>query len=322
VKYWSTFNEPNYFIPAGYDTGKYPPGRCSSVFGVCSAGNSSTEPYIAAHNILRAHASAVHLYRKGYRPHQQGFIGIVMSCTWYEPLLNNSGDISAVQRLLDFSIGWYLDPIVFGEYPAIMQELVGTRLPTITSELREKLRGSYDFIGVNYYSTRYGADASYYLNYSYRRYSWDSLAISTGERNGIPIGPQMWPPFMYGVPYGVREMVEYLQRRYSNPTIFITENGFGNARNGSIPLSQIRNDTFRVDYLENTLHYLKKAMRGGANVRGYFVWSVLDNFEWIYGYTSMFGLYYVDFTDELRRCPKLSGQWYRKFLQDGRSSSK
>jgi beta-glucosidase len=61
-----------------------------------------------------------------------------------------------------------------------MQELVGTRLPTITSELREKLRGSYDFIGVNYYSTRYGADASYYLNYSYRRYSWDSLAISTG----------------------------------------------------------------------------------------------------------------------------------------------
>jgi len=74
----------------------------------------------------------------------------------------------------------YLDPIVFGEYPAIMQELVGTRLPTITSDLREKLRGSYDFIGVNYYSTRYGADASYYLNYSYRRYSWDSLAISTG----------------------------------------------------------------------------------------------------------------------------------------------
>jgi len=322
VKYWSTFNEPNIFVPEGYDKGKYPPGRCSPVLGGCKGGNSSTEPYIAAHNILRSHASAVQLYRKEYQADQEGFIGIVMSCTWYEPLLNNSQDISAVQRLLDFSIGWYLDPIVFGEYPTIMQDLVGTRLPIITLDLSEKLRGSYDFIGVNYYSTCYGADASYYLNNSYRRYSWDSLAFTTGERNDILIGPEMWPPNVYGVPYGVREMIEYLDKRYSNPPIFITENGFGHARDDNLPFSQIWNDTFRLDYLQSTLYYLKKAMRGGVNVRGYFVWSLLDNFEWIYGYTSMFGLYYVDFMDKLQRYPKLSGQWYQNFLQDGRSTSK
>lgn len=128
---------------------------------------------------------------------------------------------------------------------------------------------------------------------------------------------------MYGVPYGVKEITEYLQSRYSNPPIFITENGFGDARNNSIPFSQIWNDTFRVDYLQSSLHYLTKAMREGVDVRGYFVWAMLDNYEWIYGYTSMFGLYYVDFMDgSLRRSPKLSGQWYRNFLHDGWSHSK
>lgn len=67
MKYWSTFNEPNIFIPEGYNTGKYPPGRCSAPSGICRSGNSSTEPYIAAHNVLRAHASAVRLYRTLYQ---------------------------------------------------------------------------------------------------------------------------------------------------------------------------------------------------------------------------------------------------------------
>eukprot|EP00253_Pinus_taeda_P012952 PITA_12952 len=106
VKYWSTFNEPNIFVPRGYDTGTYPPGRCSAVLGGCRAGNSSTGPYIAAHNTLCAHASAVQLYRKEYQADQEGFTRIVMSCKCYEPLLNNSQDISVVQRLLDFTIGW------------------------------------------------------------------------------------------------------------------------------------------------------------------------------------------------------------------------
>jgi beta-glucosidase/6-phospho-beta-glucosidase/beta-galactosidase len=225
VKYWSTFNEPNAFIPEGYDTGKYPPGRCSRDIGTCRAGNSSTEPYIAAHNVLLAHASVVQLYRTVYQPHQHGFIGMVVGCPWFEPLRNSSKDIAAVQRVLDFLEGWFLDPIVFGEYPDIMRKLVGTRLPRITPDLSKLLRGSYDFIGVNYYSALYVTDASYFLNYSHRSYSQDCLAITTGERNGVPIGPQMWPPTMYGVPYGLRKIVEYIKRRYLNPAIFITENG-------------------------------------------------------------------------------------------------
>lgn len=220
---------------------------------------------------------------------------------------------------MDFREGWFLDPIVYGEYPPIMQELVGTRLPRIKPDLSKKLRGSYDFIGVNYYGARYVADASYYLNFSHRGYDQDSLAITTGERNGVPIGPQMWPPTMYGVPYGVRKILEYIKKQYLNPPIFITENGFGEVRNDSSSLSNIQNDQFRVDYIQNTLQYVARAMReAGVDVRGYFVWSLLDNFEWIYGYSSMFGLYYVDFINgSLTRYPKLSACWYRNFLHNG-----
>eukprot|EP01018_Ginkgo_biloba_P003488 Gb_29580 [translate_table: standard] len=320
VKYWITFNEPNVFIPLGYDTGIYPPKRCSPPFGNCSAGDSTTEPYIAAHNLLRAHASAVDIYRRLYQHSQNGLIGITITTLWYEPLrFSVSEDLNAVNRLLDFQLTWFLDPIVFGEYPAIMLKLVGTRLPSITEDFYHKLLGSYDFIGLNYYSTLYATDASYYLNSSNRDYRRDSLSICTGERNGVPIGPQMATTSMYGVPYGVKKIVEYIKTRYSNPPMYITENGFGDLRDDSLPLPQILNDTFRVDYIESILKYLAETRREGADVRGYFLWSLLDDFEWKYGYTAKFGIYHVDFKGDNknrpRRYPKLSAGWYRNFLK-------
>ncbi|KAH9321394.1 hypothetical protein KI387_016033, partial [Taxus chinensis] len=315
VKYWTTFNEPNVFVPHGYNTGDYPPSRCSSPFGNCTAGNSSTEPYIAGHNVLRAHASAVDIYRRKYQAHQRGLIGIVVSGKWYEPLENVPEDIHAADRIRAFNHAWFLDPIVFGEYPSIMRKLVGKRMPKITEDLRHKLRGSFDFIGLNYYSAFYTKDASYFMNSPIRDFTMDSLTTTTDEKDGTLIGPLMYPPKMTSVPCGIEKLVNYIKTRYSNPLVFITENGFGSKGNDNLPLLQVLNDTFRAECIENTLKYLAKTIRNGANVRGYFVWSLLDNFEWIFGYDSKFGMYHVDFKDDLQRYPKLSAYWYHSFLK-------
>ncbi|XP_057866538.2 coniferin beta-glucosidase isoform X2 [Cryptomeria japonica] len=320
VKYWTTFNEPNVFIPVGYETGSYPPQRCSASLWNCSAGNSSTEPYIAGHNLLRAHAYAVDVYRRKFQADQGGFIGIVISTLWFEPLTNSSEDLEAKDRIHAFHNAWYLDPIVLGEYPTIMHKFLGTRLPTITEDLRHKLRGSFDFIGLNYYSALYATSASYLENSPPRNIYRDSLTTLTEERDGIPIGNQMYPPSMICVPYGIEKMVNYVKTRYSNPLLFLSENGFGNKGNDNLPLLQKLNDTFRVECIQNALKYLEKSIRQGADVRGYFVWSLLDNFEWVFGYTSKFGMYHIDFTDGLQRYPKLSAYWYRNFLQ-GKSES-
>ncbi|GLJ46120.1 hypothetical protein SUGI_0971540 [Cryptomeria japonica] len=315
VKYWTTFNEPNTFVFKEYDTGDYPPNRCSHPFGSCSAGNSSTEPYIAMHNVLRAHAATVDIYRREYQTRQGGFIGIVISAAWFEPLRNIPKDLEASERIITFHNSWILDPLAFGEYPAIMRKLVGKRLPSITEDLHNQLQGSFDFIGLNYYGSRYATDASEFLNSPNRDFYQDSLTTVTNVKDGIPIGPQMYPPDMYGVPFGIEKVVDYIKTRYSNPPIFITENGFGDQRNDNLPFLQMLNDTFRVDYIEETLKYLAKAVRKGADVRGYLVWSLLDNFEWIYGYTSKFGMYHVNYTNGLQRYPKFSAHWYGEFLK-------
>ncbi|KAH9321393.1 hypothetical protein KI387_016032, partial [Taxus chinensis] len=259
VKYWTTFNEPNVFTLNGYSEGNYPPSRCSAPFGNCTAGNSSTEPYIAGHNVLRAHASAVDIYRRKYQAHQGGQIGIVVSAVWYEPLNNMPEDIDATDRILAFHNAWFLDPVVFGEYPSIMQKLVGKRMPKITEDLRHKLRGSFDFLGLNYYSAFYARDASYFLNSSNRDYHQDSLTTLTAEKDGNLIGPLMYPLDITSVPYGIEKVVDYIKNRYSNPPVFITESGLGNERNDNLPFLQVLNDTFRANCIENTLKYLAKA---------------------------------------------------------------
>ncbi|KAL5705686.1 beta-glucosidase [Ranunculus cassubicifolius] len=159
VKSWMTFNEPNIQTFTGNDIGMMPPGRCSYPFGVnCSVGDSTTEPYLAAHNILLAHAEAVHLYRTKYQEKQKGQIGITLLGFWIEPLTNSSQNIAASQRIRDFHLGWFLDPLVYGKYPAIMRKIVGSRLPFFTKNESKRLKGSFDFIGLNHYCALYVQD--------------------------------------------------------------------------------------------------------------------------------------------------------------------
>ncbi|XP_062095794.1 beta-glucosidase 17-like [Humulus lupulus] len=188
VKKWITFNEPNMFGMAGYSNGTNAPGRCSNFMGNCSAGNSGTEPYIVVHHIILAHAVAVNLYRQKYQVSQNEVIGITVMSHWMIPKFETTENLLATFRALDFSIGWILDPIMMGGYPKTMRLLVRNRLPKFTKEESTIIKGSVDFVGLNYYTTMYVEDASTYPTTLNLSYSTDAHIIISSEKNGILIG--------------------------------------------------------------------------------------------------------------------------------------
>ncbi|KAJ4956836.1 hypothetical protein NE237_013619 [Protea cynaroides] len=312
VKHWTTFNEPNVVVNRGYLTGTYPPSHCSYPSEGCRSGDSAIEPYLAAHNIILSHATATSIYRERYQVNQSGMIGMVMSSAWYEPFRNTPTDRLAAQRRLAFDNGWFLDPIIFGDYPPEMRQILGPRLPIFSLDDKEKLKSKLDFIGINHYTTLYARDCMFsHCNFNISQ--GDTFVQTTGERDGILIGDPTAMPDFYVVPYGMEKMIIYFKERYNNTPMFITENGYAQAINKDVPMKDFLNDTARIEYLNGYLASLTTAMRHHADVRGYFVWSLLDNFEWLYGYSLRFGLYYVDH-NTLERTPKLSAFWYQQFL--------
>ncbi|KAJ4872712.1 Beta-glucosidase 19 [Raphanus sativus] len=152
VKNCITFNEPWVFSRSGYDVGKKAPGRCSPYikdFGhLCQDGRSGFEAYVVSHNLLVSHAEAVDVFRKGEKC-KGGKIGIAHSPAWFEPE-DVEGGQRTVDRVVDFIMGWHLDPTTFGDYPQSMKDAVEARLPRFTKAQKAKLKGSADFVGINY----------------------------------------------------------------------------------------------------------------------------------------------------------------------------
>ncbi|KAJ0979805.1 hypothetical protein J5N97_015279 [Dioscorea zingiberensis] len=299
VSHWTTIVEVNMMSIGSYDNGLFAPGRCSDPFGVtnCTSGNSTTEPYISTHNALLAHASAVHLYRSKYQALQHGWIGLNVYTFCYSPLTDSKADVQATQRSRDFMIGWIVDPLVFGDYPEIMKKIVGSRLPGFTKSQSERLKGSFDFIGLNHYSSLFVTDNSAKgLAMPLRDYNADILAAFTET----PLSD----------PDGLRKVLEYFKQKYKNLPVYIQENGYG------LGLKDVLNDTGRIEYLTGYIGSTLEAIRNGSNVRGYFVWSFMDCFEFLSGYESRLGLYFVDFEAKERpRVPKLSAHWFSNFLK-------
>ncbi|CAN4110461.1 unnamed protein product [Withania somnifera] len=194
VKLWTTINEPGGYALTGYDLGIFPPMRCSSWRTTgCLAGNSSTEPYIVAHHFLLAHAQTAKLYREKYQASQKGEIGIVLVASWFEPYSKTKKDVDATQRAIDFTLGWFIHPLTYGDYPEVMSKIVGNRLPKFTTEQAEMVKGSSDFMGLNYYTTMYVANINATRNKENISYVSDIQVNQTVERNGKLIGEPACP---------------------------------------------------------------------------------------------------------------------------------
>ncbi|KAK8968997.1 Beta-glucosidase 18 [Platanthera guangdongensis] len=313
VKNWSTFNEPNVMVDHGYKLGLYPPGRCSEPYGSCLSGNSHTEPFIAAHNVILSHAAAVDIYKNKFQEKQGGSIGIVISTTWFEPYTDTPIDQLAADRAKAFQMAWFLDPIVYGAYPPEMSQILGSRLPIFSSNEKRKLKDSLDFIGINHYTSLYAKDCMFYAC-DLGSFGTSGYVFRAGYKNGVPIGPETAMSNFYVTPDGLEKLVLYVMERYRNVPMIITENGYAQKSGSNLLAEDFVNDEDRVKFFSSYLTSLSKAIRKGADVRGYFIWSVLDNFEWLYGYSMRFGLYHVDY-NTMERTPKLSAKWYQQFLK-------
>lgn len=304
VKQWITLNEPWCSSILGYVTGEHAPGK-SDAGGV--------DPYRAAHNLLRAHASAVQVYRKQYQKEQRGKIGITLNCDWAmaEPDSGADGE-AAVKRYLDFNLGWFADPIWKGDYPVVMRETVGDRLPDFTREEKLALKGSSDFFGLNHYSTHVVCAARQDDGKNARGCKpsfWSDEAVHKRADARWPRTDMGWSV----VPAGLRGVLGYIHRTYApSGGILVTENGLAAPE---ADLAKAVVDTTRVDFYSGYLSAVHDALEDGVDVRGYFLWSLLDNFEWAYGYEKRFGLHYVDYGTQ-KRTPKPAAAWYKQLVTD------
>ncbi|CAN1830910.1 Beta-glucosidase 12, partial [Linum perenne] len=285
VKKWITLNEPMGTTGKAYDEGVFAPGHCSPwVNRACRVGDSGIEPYIVAHNLLLAHSAAYHLYKSKYQ-HLTAEIGVTYVTHWFVPYSNATKDVDAAQRALDWMYGWFMDPITFGNYPRTMVDLLGSRLPKFTEEESRLLRKSFDFLGLNYYTAYYVKHNDDFDEF-HLRYATDSHGITTGEKDGVPIGPHLGSYWQYFYPEGLRVLLEYTKETYMDPIIYITENGLSEKDNATQTLAEALRDDSRIDFYNSHLTSVLTAMKEKqVNVKGYFAWSYADNFEWNEGYT-------------------------------------
>jgi beta-glucosidase len=285
----------------GHNNGLMAPGR-----------KSMDEPYQVAHQLLRSHAKAVDVYRRDFQEKQGGVIGITNNCDWREPKSDKPEDKEAAQRALEFFLGWFADPIYFGDYPAVMRERLGDRLPTFTEEDKKLLVGSTDFFGLNHYSTLYAEEKAAEDMGEQKPYGNGGIS----EDQDVELTTdEAWKKSTMGwafVPWGCKKLLHWIDQRYNHPVIHITENGC--ALDDKVEDGRVH-DPDRAEFIESYLRACQEAIEEGVNLRGYFVWSLLDNFEWACGFTKRFGLHYTDY-ETGKRYAKDSAAAYAKIIAD------
>ena len=296
VKHYFTFNEPSVFIK-GIINGAHAPGI-----------QSTPDYYVKAfHNILRAHGESVKVLRS-VAPHAK--VGIAPAVLPYVP--KSEADVEACRRNL-FAVkrdvvgqpqnpiatfinvpSMLLDPIVFGRYPEDGLEVIAPYLPKEWQSHMAQIAQPLDYIAFNCYQGRVAYE------------SGDGKLCIDPLQTGYARTAIDWPV----TPSCVRWVATFLWERYGLP-LFVSENGMSS--HDWICLDGKVHDSYRIDYLNRHLLELEKAMDGGADVRGYFQWSLMDNFEWARGYYDRFGLVFVDYSTG-KRTIKDSGYWYKEVI--------
>ena len=290
-EYFITLNEPECFVGLGHLSGVHAPGLklpYKDVFKI-------------AHNALRAHGQAVINLRKyASRPIK---VGYAPTCGMAYPATDSPEDIEAARKTLfgfhqpmdnwTWNVAWFNDPVFLGKYPEEGLKKFAEYLPEITDE--ELISQPLDFMGQNIYNgymMRQGEDGEpEYV---------DREAGAAKTAAGWPVTPEC---FYYGV--------KFLYERYHLP-LYITENGM--SCHDDVSLDGRVHDPNRQNFLDLYISALQRANDDGADVRGYFLWTFLDNFEWDKGYTERFGIVYVDFKTQ-KRIVKDSAFWYQKIIE-------
>ncbi|KAG3161517.1 Beta-glucosidase 7 [Phytophthora cactorum] len=309
VKNWLTLNEPWCSAFLGYGNGVHAPGR------KCKP---QTEVYLSAHNLLLAHARAVEAYRNEFQAVQKGRIGITLNCDWREPAptddpVQKAKNEEAAERSLLFFLGWFADPVYKGDYPQVMKDRCGLRLPKFTEEEKKLLKGSSDFFGLNHYGTSYTEpSAEYEAKISPPNDATGGYGLDEGTKL---TSDDSWKRTDMGwntVGWGFQKLLVWIQKRYAVPNgILVTENGCAWPDRTK---EEAQNDDFRVGFFKEYLTGLHNAIAEGADVRGYFAWSFIDNYEWAEGYTKRFGLHWVNY-ETMERTPKKSALWYGEVIR-------
>lgn len=302
VKFWTTFNEARTFVVYGYGKGSKAPGRPYIDIG--------THPYTAGHNVLLAHARAVRAFRAHPKTKANGAkIGITNNCDWNEPASSAPSDIAAAERANEWMLAWFADPIWLGDYPASMRKKLGSRLPKFTRKEQTMLKGSADFFGLNHYQSQLTRDSPMPPDYGLPNGTgftyWADYEAAGFHTADMPKAASVW---LFAVPWGLRQLLNWIDRRYGSPAIYIMENGWSTP--GGESWKEGVSDDSRVLFYANYTSEVQRAIyEDGIAVRGYFAWSLIDNFEWERGYSERFGIVYTDFQTK-QRYIKASAKWY------------
>ena len=298
VKEWITFNEPYTYVSLGYVEGTFAPGKTEDCTGL---------PYLVAHNMLEAHRLTYAMFHERYAfPGVR--IGISLNSDY--PLSDNPALVNAG---LTYGLAWFLDPLVTGDYPPTMRERLGPRLPSFAKNatLPVGMGGKtiklpsrpFDFIGINHYSVFAAEEPP-----PTAAMTPGCFRTDPGFVYGDPkIALRGYNKWLYYYPEGMSLLLEWMWRRYGDSckNVLITENGW------SMPEGDLDDDD-RILYLKNYLMNVL-TMRERLNITHYFIWSLIDNFEWNSGYREKYGLLSVDRATK-ERTWKQSAFWVRNLL--------
>jgi 6-phospho-beta-glucosidase len=306
VRKWVTFNEPGWSTLQSYMTGLHPP---------CKKDPGSALQ--VSHNILVAHAKATEAFRSQKKA---GEIGIVLNMSPIYSVSKDTADQKAALLADGILNRWFAEPVLIGNYPKDIWELYKScdLLPKHTAEELQLIQKNLvDFMGVNYYYPQYASsdapESIYHLNTSGKKEEDCKFAIKNIFR--FVKNPQgnftNWGWEIH--PEGLTELLERVHQYRHNIPTYITENGIGLIEN--LNENQTVDDQERIDFVREHLIAAHKALQKGVNLKGYYMWSLMDNFSWINGYKKRYGFLFIDRKTQNRYLKK-SAYWLKKISEE------
>jgi beta-glucosidase len=279
VQHWFTINEPWVAAFLGHWLGVHAPGTRDFRLAL-----------LAAHNLLLAHGEGMSALRSEMRPGDEA--GIALNLAPCQPAGDSNADLEAAERGDGFMNRWFLDALYRGQYPEDMVRLYGDAMPEIAPGDMDLIAQPTDVLGVNYYTRSLLA--------------YDAGALPLQTRQVVPAGAPVTALGWEVYPEGLYQVLTRVHADYGPSRMLVTENG---AAYDDVVVDEFVDDADRESFLREHLLQAYRAVEEGVPLGGYFVWSLLDNFEWAWGYDKRFGVIYVDYATQ-ERIVKRSGRWY------------